>query len=64
MHGLNKPQERTALEHVERAIRCFDLNKNPTKSKDLLLGGLVGKYIGTSDWVGVEPILKEFLKFK
>ena len=62
MHGLNTPRERTPVEHVNRAIKCFEVSKSETKSKDLLAGQLIRKYINTSHWVDVEPILKGFLK--
>ena len=60
MHGLNTLRERTPVEHVDRAIKCFDASKSEIKSKHLLAGHLVHKYINTSHWVDVEPILKEF----
>ena len=62
MHGLNTPPERTPVEHVNRVIKCFNLSKDETKDKDLLVGQLVFKYIGTSHWGDVMPILDEFLK--
>ena len=62
MNGLNTPRERTPVEHVNRAIKCFNLSKDETKDKDLLAGCFILKYIGTSDWLDVKPILDEFLK--
>jgi len=62
MHGLNTPRERTPIEHVNRAIKCFNVSESETKNKDLLAGTLILKYINTSHWADVEPILKEFLK--
>jgi hypothetical protein len=62
MNGLNTPRERTPVEHVNRAIKCFNLSKDETKDKDLLVGQLVFKYISTSHWGDVMPILDEFLK--
>jgi hypothetical protein len=62
MHGSNTPRERTPVEHVNRVIKCFNLSKDEAKDKDLLVGQLVFKYIGTSHWADVMPILDEFLK--